>query len=104
MGRPHTKPQLVVLVVVVVVALAFRSNEPTHALPRHLTPQPDLHTRERLPPCTQAADEYDWEALRSWLRGISPPLSALAALQLFAQSAEACSRLHVEVVDEEGTV
>ena len=31
-------------------------------------------------------------------------LPALAALQLFAQSAEACSRLHVEVVDGDGTL
>ena len=52
----------------------------------------------------QAADEYNWEALRSWLSGISPPLSAFAALQLFAQSAEACSRLHVEVVNDNGAV
>jgi len=77
----------------------------THSLGARTTHlRPDPQTCERLPPCTQAADEYDWEALRSWLRGISPPLSALAALQLFAQSAEACSRLHVEVVDDEGTV
>jgi|NorSeaMetagenome_1021524.scaffolds.fasta_scaffold167509_2 hypothetical protein len=52
----------------------------------------------------QAADEYDWEALRSWLGDISPPLSAFAALQLFAQSAEACNRLHVEIVNDDGTV
>lgn len=52
----------------------------------------------------KAADEYNWEALRSWLSGISPPLSAFAALNLFAQSAEACSRLHVEVVNDDGRV
>lgn len=54
---------------------------------------------------TKAADEYNWEALRCWLHCISPPLSAFAALQLFSQSAEACSRLHVEVViNDDGSV
>lgn len=48
-----------------------------------------------------AAEQYDWEALRLWLREGTASLSAVGALRLFAADAAAVERLHVEVYDEQ---
>ena len=45
----------------------------------------------------EAAEEYDWEGLRRWLRQTSGPLSAIGALRLFAADEAAAKRLYVEV-------
>ena len=49
----------------------------------------------------EAAEQYDWEALRLWLREGTASLSAVGALRLFAADAAAAERLHVEVDDEQ---
>jgi len=48
-----------------------------------------------------AAEAYDWEGLRRWLREASGSLSAIGALRLFAASETAGDRLHVEVYQDE---
>ena len=49
--------------------------------------------------CPEAADAYDWEGLREWLRGMSGPLSPYGALALFDEDAAAAERLHVELLE-----
>ena len=44
----------------------------------------------------EAADAYNWEALRVWLREQMGPLSAIGALRLFAEHEAAAAQLHVE--------
>ena len=50
----------------------------------------------------EAADAYDWETLRCWLREAAGPLSPYGALQLFAADEAAAERLHVQVPDAQG--
>ena len=49
----------------------------------------------------EAAERYDWETLRVWLREGTSPLSPIGALRLFAADAAAAERLHVKVYGEE---
>lgn len=50
----------------------------------------------------EAANQYDWEGLRVWLREGTSSLSAVGALRLFEADAAAAERLHVEVCEEPG--
>ena len=50
----------------------------------------------------EAADQYDWEGLRVWLKEGTSSLSAVGALRLFEADAAAAERLHVEVCEEPG--
>lgn len=49
----------------------------------------------------EAAEQYDWEGLRLWLREGTASLSPVGALRLFAADEAAAARLHVEVYDEQ---
>ena len=49
----------------------------------------------------EAADAYEWEGLRRWLREASGPLSAVGALRIFAADEAAAQRLHVEIYQDE---
>ena len=48
----------------------------------------------------EAADRYDWEGLRVWLKEGTGSLSPLGGLRLFAADAAAAERLHVEVCED----
>ena len=55
----------------------------------------DALTRE------EAAEAFDWEGLRRWLREASGPLSGVGALRLFEATEAASERLHVELYQDE---
>jgi hypothetical protein len=48
----------------------------------------------------EAANRYDWEGLRVWLKEGTSSLSAVGALRLYEADAAAAERLHVEVCEE----